>query len=411
VSDANHSPVWNSRGMGKVGFALFVFFVMVVAVAAGALLGYFTSGTFIGHGIRQAFGPPFGGKKLVRILVLGEDNTGGNKSKPQGLSDTIILASINLETKHVTALSIPRDTRVNLDGYGGVHKINAAHALGGPALAALAVDSLVGIRPDYYVKTNVEGFARSVDILGGVEIDVEKNMRYRDRRGGLYINLKKGPQLLDGDKAMQYVRFRHDALGDIARIERQQNFLKALAKKALSPANFPKLPKLMASILKNVETDLTPQDAVYLAKFAKKIDLDIVEMAMLPGTPQTIGGVSYWIADSEKTAEVVRELFFPELVVRLPKVEVLNGSGTIGVAERVADTLRQQGYEITAVGNADSSSYDSSQVICHSSNVQCANRIASIVNSDTIRQEYDPTSKADITVIVGKNCAPADSGG
>ena len=411
MSDKKHSPFWNSRGMGKVGFVLLVFFVLAVAVAAGALLGYYTSGTFIGHGLRQAFGPPFGGKKLVRILMLGEDNTGCNKSKPLGLSDTIILVSINFETKHVAAVSIPRDTRVDLDSYGGVRKINAAHALGGPALTEMAVEDLIDVRPDYYIKTNVEGFAQSVDILGGVEIDVEKDMRYRDRRGGLYINLKKGRQLLDGDKAMQYVRFRHDAMGDIARIERQQTFLKALAGKALSPGNFPRLPRLMMSILRNVETDLTPHDALYLAKFARDINLDQVEMAMLPGVPQTIGGISYWIADYEKTAQVVRELFFPELVVRLPKVEVLNGSGMNGAAQRVADTLRQQGYEITAVGDADSSSYDSSQVICHSSNTQYAYQIASIVNSSTVRQEYDPASKADVTVIVGKNCAPADSGG
>ncbi|HUV05576.1 MAG TPA: LCP family protein [Armatimonadota bacterium] len=397
--------------MGKVGFAILVFFVLVVSAGAGALLGYLTAGTFIGHGFRQALQPPFGGRKLVRILILGEDNTGRSKSKPMGLSDTVILASINFETKHVAALSIPRDTKVDLDGYGGVRKINAAHALGGPALAGIAVGSIVGVKPEYYVKTNVEGFAHSVDILGGVVIDVEKDMRYRDRRGGLYINLKKGRQLLDGDKAMQYVRFRHDAMGDIARIERQQKFLKALAAKALAPENFPKLPRLMASILKNVETDLTPRDAVYLAKFVRKVDLDRVQMAMLPGVPQTIGGASYWIADTEKAAQVVRELFFPETVVRLPKVEVLNGSGMNGAGQRVADILRQHGYEITSVGNADSGSYASSQVICHSSNVQYANQIAGIVNSSTVKQEYDPSVKADVTVIVGRNCALADSGG
>ncbi|MGB9588176.1 MAG: LCP family protein, partial [Armatimonadota bacterium] len=221
-------------------------FVLVGAAALGAFIGYFTSQHFSGSGLKEALSPPFGGKTLVNVLVLGEDNTGVSR-KGRGLTDTIMVVSIDLTSKQVAAISIPRDTRVDLNGYGGYQKINAAHVMGGPALTMCVVQQLIGVSPDYYVKLNVQGFKQMVDILGGVTIDVEKNMRYRDRSQNLYINLKKGVQVLDGEKAMQYVRFRHDAMGDIARIERQQKFVKALAKQALSPANFPKLPGALSA--------------------------------------------------------------------------------------------------------------------------------------------------------------------
>ena len=248
-----------------------------------------------------------------------------------------------------------------------------------------------------------------MDILGGVEIDVEKNMHYTDRRGGLYIDLQKGRQLLDGEKAMQYVRFRHDALGDITRIQRQQKFLKALAEKAVSPMNLPKLPRIIEAVLRNVDTDLSPRDAIYLARFVGKLDLNQVKMATLPGVPENISGISYWIADSDAIPEAVQDLFFPPATC-LPKVEVLNGSGMIGAAQQVAENLRECGYEVVTVGNADSFDYTSSQIISHNSDVQGIDQIANIVNSSIVKQEKDASAQADVTVIVGKDYIHSRSG-
>lgn len=394
----------NNQRMRTIGLVLIVFFSLVLAAGIGALLGYYTSGYGFKGGITEVFQPAFDGKRTVWILVLGEDNTGGTESKPAGLADTIILAYIDLDAGQVSALSIPRDTRVDFGGYGDVHKINAAHVVGGPALTALAVEELTGIKPDYYIKTNVEGFVKSVDILGGVEIDVEKNMRYTDRWGGLYINLKKGRQVLDGDKAMQYVRFRHDALGDIARIERQQKFLKALTAKALSPVNLPKFPGVLDALMRNVDTDLSPKDLVCMAKFASRLDMDRVKTATLPGTPETIGGISYWIPDYEKIQQVVQGLFFSRFAAGLPRVEVLNGSGISGAAQKVADVLMQQGYEVTAVGNADSFDYASTRIVNHRSDVQGIDRIQNVMGPGVVEQGGDPSAEADVTVIVGRDC-------
>lgn len=234
-------------------------------------------------------------------------------------------------------------------------------------------------------------------------------MRYTDRHGGLYINLKKGLQTLDGDGAMQYVRFRHDAMGDITRIQRQQKFLKALAKKALEPGNLPRLPRTVDAVLKNIKTDMNPKDLLYLAKFASDLDFDGVEMATLPGTPDTIGGISYWVADPVKTAEVVRDVFFPS-DASLPTVTVLNGSGVAGAAANAAEVLKQRGYEVKSVGNAERFDYDSSEVINHHGSDEGAQQIAALVNSQVVRQEQDESAPADVTVIVGRDFAASVGG-
>src|SRR5690606_33450199 len=121
-------------------------------------------------------------------------------------TDTMILFSWDKQTGTIGALSIPRDTRVQIPGRRGYDRVNAAHAIGGPELAVRTVEQLTGVDVDYYVRLDFEGFQRIVDTLGGVVIDVERAMHYSDSAQGLYIDLKPGIQLLDGAQALQYVR-------------------------------------------------------------------------------------------------------------------------------------------------------------------------------------------------------------
>jgi len=390
---------------GNVKMVIFVILVVGASIAGGVFLGLYTAG--FGPEVRKQLASPFEGKREVVILVIGEDNTSRTDKKPRGLADTIILMRADFPNKRVAALSIPRDTMIRLEGYAERCKINAAHVYGGSSLTAIAVQSLVGIKPDYYIKTNHEGLRKCVDILGGVEIDVEKNMRYNDNWGNLHINLKKGRQLLKGEQAMGYVRFRHDATGDLGRIERQQKFLKELTKKALSPTKLPKLPMLVNAMMENMETDMTARDLLALAGLAEGMDLNTVDMAMLPGTPETIHGISYWIADYQQSAKTVNDLFFPP--PPMPKVAVLNGSGIPGAAEKVAETLRQQGYEVTAVENAESFDHRSTEIVSHMDTQESSYRIAAILNG-VVKLEKDPHAKADVTVIVGSDYVVPNSG-
>ncbi len=152
--------------------------------------------------------------KHINILVLGCDAR--TKDDP-GRSDSIMLVGLDPVTKKITMMSIPRDTRVSIPGHG-IGKINAAtnkdvYADGGISLLEETIQGLVpGIRVDYYVRTNFTGFASVVDALGGVTLDVEERMVYRAT--DTVIDLKPGVQHLDGDKALQYARFRADGVGD-----------------------------------------------------------------------------------------------------------------------------------------------------------------------------------------------------
>ena len=241
----------------------------------------------------------------INILLLGSDAEFGTDTR----TDTIILASFDTVLKKISLLSIPRDTRVEIPGHG-LDKINAANFVGGVELTKETIANLIKVPIDYYVLTNFDGFKGIIDTLGGVEIDVEKDMKYRVYNGE--IDLKKGLQRLDGDKALQYVRFRHDKMGDISRTQRQQKFLAALAKEMNQPKNLVKLPFLLPQLMKAVETDLSPAQLVGLAREAGKFDLTQITSQTLPGNFATIGGVSYWVVDMVKTPEVVRQIFAGE---------------------------------------------------------------------------------------------------
>ena len=262
----------------------------------------------------------------LNFLLMGID---ARKGETVSRTDSIILASVDTQSKQASMLSIPRDTRVQIPGHG-MDRINAASVYGGPELTIKIVEKLLGIPVDYYVMTNFNGFKDIVDTLGGVTIDVEKNMNYYDPTDNFLINLKKGVQRMDGNKAIQYVRFRMDALGDISRTQRQQKFLEALAKEMLQPSTIVKLPRLLPQINKNVETNLGVMDMLSLAKAGKELENMNIVTETLPGNFTDIDGVSYWGVDAQKAKLVVADLFKGEKAASV----VLEGSPTAKVASK-----------------------------------------------------------------------------
>ena len=232
-------------------------------------------------------------------------------SSLDGQSDAMILLRLDPIAKKVTALSIPRDSRVEIPGYG-VQKINAANYVGGALLSAKTVSNLVGnIQIDRYMRVNVEGFGQLIDALGGVDIYVPKRMKYQDDSQHLYINLNQGQQVLDGSKAIQYMRFRHDELGDIGRVQRQQTFFRALISQKLRIDTVPRIPDILAVIKQNLDTNMSVQELLALAAFVSKIDRKDTKMLLLPGrfsTPNEFP-LSYWIVDDRRLIYLMKEHF------------------------------------------------------------------------------------------------------
>jgi len=245
----------------------------------------------------------------INILLLGLDDGDENYPNAPKRSDTMIVASVNPKDGTVNLLSIPRDTQVNIPGQDGYDKINHAFALGGPDLSERAVEELLNVPIDDYVVINWQGFIKVVDILGGVDLYVEHDMDYDDPYANLSIHLKKGYQHLDGTMAGEYVRFRHDELGDIGRVQRQQRFLKALNDEMFSFGTILKLPSLIMTLKQYVVTDMTTMTLLRVANTVKGFNASVLHTEMLPGDFATIDGLSYWVPNQDQIKLMVASVF------------------------------------------------------------------------------------------------------
>jgi LCP family protein required for cell wall assembly len=247
--------------------------------------------------------------RRMNILVMGVDSNGKNTQRFTGTrSDTMMMVSIDPESKDVGVVSIPRDSRVKIAGNHGLDKINAAHAYGGPDLAVATVEQAFGVNIDHYVVIDVQGLRKVFDVLGPVDVIVEKPMHYQDHSAGLNVALEPGLQRLDSQHIEEYLRFRHDARADLGRTERQQWFLRQLVLKLKEPQVLMHLPELYKLASDCVVTDLPLDDLARLAYFAKDLKPSNVKTATLPGEAATINGCSYFIDNPAGCAIVLNRL-------------------------------------------------------------------------------------------------------
>lgn len=233
---------------------------------------------------------PFGGQ---RVVLLGSDARGDEVSR----SDTIVVTKAG-----GGMLAVPRDTLVYIPGVGK-DKINAAYADGGPELTVETLENLTGLRLNDYVVVNFGGVEEIVDAMGGITLQVDNPIQVG--LDGRRVSIPAGTQKLNGLQALAYVRYRGGPTADIGRIGRQQKFLRELAHQSTSPANLPRLPAVAAATWRNIDTNMNPLQA---ARFAIRTRLSGIGSAELyPGTPQYIGGISYWVPAKEAGDKVVSE--------------------------------------------------------------------------------------------------------
>ena len=322
----------------------------------------------------------------VNVLLVGLDNVDGGSR-----TDAIALAIFDADNKAVRVASIPRDSRVQIPGRGW-DKINHAYVYGGINLLKDTVVNLTGMAVNYFVMVNYRSFPRIIDLIGGIDIYVEKSLRYNDYSGKLFINIPKGQQHMDGKTALGYVRFRHDPLGDIGRVQRQQKFMDIVLAKLKSPAILPRIPALVEEVVAAVDTDLTPLEALKLMQFANALPPERVRMFMAPGKAGYSGNLSYWILDtvdlslqlaaklppqSQEAADfgtgeasgdapppsALSEERLKELRERIGKIGILNGDGESGLGRRASQLFQKLGIEVPYAGNARHFDYHSTNVI------------------------------------------------
>ena len=295
----------------------------------------------------------------ANILLLGVDNAGTSSR-----SDTIMVVSVTAG-KEADLLSVPRDLRVKFAS-GEFHKLNAAYTLGGPELTRKTVVGILGVSIPFYISVDYEGFAQLIDAIGGVPITVDERMVYNDERATppLHINLQPGTQTMNGKTALDYVRYRSDAAGDINRIKRQQNFISAILKKGLQNKDSATARKLVRTLQPFVKTNLSLVDLYDLARILQGIDQTQVQMATVPTIPVMIDQVSYLelqVVETERlVARVLKgiNVLAPEEIT----VAVFNGNGGKQVATNTADYLKKRNFKVSKYANADSFKYDKTYI-------------------------------------------------
>ena len=394
--------------------------LLIILIILLAITAYFIYGTIKNGGGTSGFLATAMGQNQEEIENL-EPFSALLLGSSQNMTDTIMIFKYNPKTQKAYLISIPRDTFVgDYKAYAtSSDKINCLYQGKYPEKTLAAVNKVTGLDLKYYVVVDTEALKVLVDTIGGVNFDVPIDMKYTDKKQNLYINLKAGYQLLDGDKAEQVVRFRHNSDGtsypaeygdnDTGRMKTQRNFLKAVMKQTLTPSNIVNIGKFIDIAQTYVKTNI-PIEVIkqYIAP-AVNFNVDNLETSTLPGVNEKCNGVWVFISDKEKTED-----FFTKMDNQLSnvyelseeelsniKIEILNGSGKTANLTKAKNMLEDAGFNVSKVGNTNSNENTS---IINKSNVSenILNALKTILETDKISSS-NSESVVNITIILGKD--------
>lgn len=373
----------------------------------------------------------------LTTLVLGES---------LNLTDTIMLFSYNPRTQAASMLSIPRDTFIGDDPDEATawDKINSVYQLGVDKLLE-DVTNLTGIEVKNYVVVDTAGFRELVDTIGGVTFNVPMDMKYDSYSQGLHIDLKAGEQVLDGDKAEQLVRFRHNndgstypvsyGLEDEGRMKTQQAFLTELAKQTLTVGNIPNIMSIIDIANKYVKTNMDFNMLKDYVPYLVELNMSDIKKDTLPGEPALTNGVWVYLADEKEAPKVINELFPKSMLYNIEetedtntisnstvgeesnqlegntsissnidkeniKIELLNATDNIKNISKMSNLLENLGYNITKTGNTNAAK---KTVIINRGNVSDSiiDEIKQTLNTAEVEQGGE--TNVDITIIIGQD--------
>ena len=370
----------------------------------------------------------------INILLLGESGVGDGYN----LTDTIIIASYNPQTQQASLLSIPRDTYVGkkdkntaTPNYLASYKMNAVYRNGTNIEETVeCVSQLTGLNIDYYILVNTDAIIEIVDAIGGVWFNVPINMNYDDTNQDLHIHLQAGEQLIDGAKAEQLLRFRHNqdwttypeeyGDNDTGRMRTQREFIEATLKQLLKIENVTKVLNLLDIVSKNVRSDLDFQTLKYYIPYAFKFNTSNIISDILPGENEQCNGIWIYTADKTKTKQIVQDLFTDKVIVEENEngnsvnevgegettedkitIELLDGSENSETLAQVKEKLKEEGYTVSKIGTTSSTA--KTMIINRTNQSSSTSKnIKSILGVGTISSGSD-NAKVDYTIIIGKD--------
>lgn len=388
----------------------------------------------------------------INILLLGLNREKNARAWGQ-LTDTIIVVTIDPANKTAGLLSIPRDLQLSIPGNGD-DRINMANYYGekndypggGSALLKRTIETNFGIPLDYYIMVDFSGFAKIIDAVGGVDIDVPKTLHDtmypaplpEDPYHYTTIHFDPGLQHMDGARALQYARSRMSTT-DFDRADRQQELLKAIRDKALGLGLITRLPALASSMKGNFKTDMALEDMLQLASLAPQVDMGSLKQVVL-GKPYVYGykrpsdGASIQLPKWDLIEPVIADLFSTPLVVVQPtptpqppaptptlapveieglqelaregaRIAVQNGTTEPNFAARVAARLIEQGFQVVEFGDADRVDYAGTVIVDYTGRAYTLGRLVEEfgVTDENVRTSPNLRSEIDIRVIVGQD--------
>jgi len=395
--------------------------LILIFVSILAFAGYFIYGTIKNGGGTQGLISTVMGQTQEEIKQL-EPFSALLLGSSQNMTDTIMVFKYNPQTQNAYLLSIPRDTFIgdNKNAARAADKINSVYKGKYPEKILAAVNKVTGLDLKYYVLVDTKALKALVDAIGGVYFDVPIDMKYTDKKQGLYINLKAGYQLLDGDKAEQVVRFRHNQDGssysyeygnnDTGRMKTQRNFLKAVIKQTLTPSNILNIGKFIDIAQTYVKTNI-PMDVLkqYVAP-AVNFSVDNLETETIPGVNEKCNGVWIFVANKTKTKKYLTEMNnklagideISEEELQNLKIEILNGTGSSSKLKEVKEVLTNAGFTIS---NTSTTNSTEKTTIINKNNVNenILTSIEILLETGIVSSVANENSTVDITIVLGKD--------
>lgn len=343
----------------------------------------------------------------INVLVIG---------RSQNLTDTLLVCSYDPKIQEVSILSIPRDTFVgkNKNSATASDKINSIYQYG-PDKLLKKVNEITNLDIKYYVKVDTDGLRELVDSIGGVYFDVPIDMDYDDPSQDLYIHLKAGYQLLDGDKAEQAVRFRHNNNGttypieygqeDIGRMKTQRAFITEVIKQMAKPENITKVDDYIKIANSYLETNFNLWNLKDYAPYALDYKTENMKTATLPGVPEKCNDVWVYIYNKKETNKIVNELFKNKLTVEQTKnaeikINILNGTNDNMRLNNMKNILEENGY--TVVSTANTSATEKTTIINRTGQAEeIANEIKETIGVGLMSNSVSEKKNIDFTIIIG----------
>lgn len=432
------------KGKKKIGKKVLIFIIIILLLG----IGWFTYRTIRnGGGLSGMLATVVGHNentkkdlKEIKVLILGVST-----DTDAELTDTIMIASYNPNTQKANLLSIPRDTFTGKNPKKAVasQKINSLYNINKtPDKTLAAVNELTGLDIKYYVVVKTEALIKLVDAIGGVKFNVPMRMKYTDTSQNLVIDLEEGEQLIDGNKAEQLLRFRHNDYqkgvgmtsypseygdNDFGRMRTQRDFIIATLKQTLKPSNIFKIGQILEIANENVDTNLELSFVKDYIPYAVELDTENITSATLPGTTpdvSTTNGVSIFVADKKASKELIQSMFYADVTEENEdntisnnttsisttttqtaediSIELLNGSGDNSKIEKAKKLLEEAGYNVKKTGKTSSIAQT---VITNKKDVTDENlkNIKQVLGKGNISTNKSSTSLVDVTIIIGKD--------